>query len=222
MGIVDAPLPPLYTVVFPSWEVRSMKLFKVAVLFVAVLGLLACAKPPQADIDAAKAALDAAKAAEADIYAPEALRGAEDALNAVQTEVDAQAAKFALFRSYEKTKELVASAKAAAEKTQADADSMKEMVKNEATALLTEAATELTAAQELLKKAPKGKGSKADIEALKGDLDAVQPMIDGAQASFDAGKYMDAKNGALAAKDKAVYVKDAISNAIEMAKGKKR
>ena len=199
-----------------------MKLFKVAVLFLAVLGLLACAKPPQADIDAAKAALDAAKAAEADIYAPDALRAAEDSLNAIQTEVDAQAAKFALFRSYEKTKELVAAAKAAAEKTTTEANAMKETVKNEATALLTDAATELTAAQELLAKAPKGKGSKADIEALKGDLDAIQPMIDGAQASFDAGKYMDAKNGAQAAKDKAIYVKDAINAAIELAKGKRK
>jgi len=199
-----------------------MKLFKVAVLFLAVLGLLACAKPPQADIDAAKAALDAAKAAEADIYAPDALRAGEDALNAIQTEVDAQAAKFALFRSYEKTKELVAAAKAAAEKTTTEANAMKETVKNEATALLTDAATELTAAQELLAKAPKGKGSKADIEALKGDLDAIQPMIDGAQASFDAGKYMDAKNGAQAAKDKAIYVKDAINAAIELAKGKRK
>lgn len=199
-----------------------MKQFKVAVLFLAVLGLLACAKPPQADIDAAKAALDAAKAAEADIYAPDALRAGEDALNAIQTEVDAQAAKFALFRSYEKTKELVAAAKAAAEKTTADANAMKEQVKNEATALFTDAKAELTAATELLAKAPKGKGSKADIEALKGDLDAIQPMIDGAQASFDAGKFMDAKNAIQAAKDKAVYVKDAINNAIEMAKGKKK
>jgi membrane-associated HD superfamily phosphohydrolase len=199
-----------------------MKQFKVAVLFLAVLGLLACAKPPQADIDAAKAALDAAKAAEADIYAPDALRAAEDSINAIQTEVDAQAAKFALFRSYEKTKELVAAAKAAADKTTADANTMKEQVKNEALAIFGEAKTELTAAQELLAKAPKGKGSKADIEALKGDLDAIQPMLDGAQASFDAGKFMDAKNGAQAAKDKAIYVKDAINNAIEMAKGKKK
>lgn len=199
-----------------------MKQFKVAVLFLAVLGLLACAKPPQADIDAAKAALNAAKAAEADIYAPDALRAAEDSINAIQTEVDAQAAKFALFRSYEKTKELVAAAKAAADKATADANAMKETVKAEATTLLTDAKAELLAAQELLKKAPKGKGSKADIEALKGDLDAIQPMIDGAQASFDAGKFMDAKNGAQAAKDKAVYVKDAINNAIEMAKGKKK
>ena len=193
-----------------------MKQFKVAVLFLAVLGLLACAKPPQADIDAAKAVLDAAKAAEADIYAPDALRAAEDAINAIQTEVDAQAAKFALFRTYEKTKELVAAAKAAAEKTTADADAMKEQVKTEATTLLADAATELVAAQELMKKAPRGKGSKADLEALKGDLDAIQPMIDGAQASFDAGKFMDAKNGAQAAKDKALYVKDAIINAFKL------
>lgn len=199
-----------------------MKLFKVAVLFLAVLGLLACAKPPQTEIDAAKAALDAAKAAEADIYAPDALRAAEDSLNAIQTEVDAQAAKFALFRSYEKTKELVAAAKAAADKTTADANAMKEQIKGEAMVIFGEAKTELTAAQELLAKAPKGKGSKADIEALKGDLDAIQPMLDGAQASFDAGKFMDAKNGAQAAKDKAIYVKDAISNAIEMAKGKRK
>jgi len=199
-----------------------MKYVKLAVLVIAVLGLIACAKPPQAEIDGAKAALQTAKSAEADIYAPDSLKAAEDAINAVQAEVDAQAAKFALFRSYEKTKELVNTAKAAADKAKTDADTMKEQVKNEATQLIETAKAELLAAGELMKKAPKGKGSKQDIDALKGDLATVQPMIDDAQASFDAAKYMDAKNKAMAAKDKATSVKDAINNAIEMAKGKKR
>jgi hypothetical protein len=200
-----------------------MKYVKLAVLVIAVMGLVACAKPPQVEIDAAKAALETAKTAEVDIYAPDSLKAAEDAINAVQAEVDAQAAKFALFRSYEKTKELVAAAKAAADKAKTDADTMKEQVKNEATQLLETAKAELIAAEDLMKKAPKGKGSKADIEALKGDLATVQPMIDDAQASFTANKFMDAKNKAMAAKDKATSVKDAINNAIEMAKaGKKK
>ena len=199
-----------------------MKYVKIAVLMFAVLGLLACAKPPQDDIDAAKASLEAAKTAAADIYAPESLKAAEDASSAVQTEVDAQAAKFALFRSYEKTKELVAAAKTAADKAKTDADAKKAEVKNEATQLIDAAKAELAAAQDLMKKAPKGKGSKADIEALQGDLNTVQPMIDDAQASFNAGKFMDAKNKALSAKDKGTSVKDAITKAIEMAKTTKK
>jgi hypothetical protein len=199
-----------------------MKYVKIAVLMIAVLGLLACAKPPQADIDAAKASLETAKTAEADIYAPESLKAAEDAISAVQTEVDAQAAKFALFRSYEKTKELVAAAKTAADKAKTDADTKKAEVKNEATQLIEAAKAELAAAQDLMKKAPKGKGSKADIEALQGDLNTVQPMIDDAQASFNAGKFMDAKNKAMSAKDKGTSVKDAITKAIEMAKTTKK
>ncbi len=199
-----------------------MKYFRFFLLSLAVLGLLACAKPPQAEIDAANAALDSAKNAEAEIYAPDDLKAAQTAISDMQAELDVQQGKFALFRSYEKAKELANAAKEAGDKAKNAAETKKQEVKAEAETLFSEVKASLTEATDLMKKAPKGKGTQADLAALQADLDSVQPMIDEAQASFDGGKFMDAKTKLEEAKAKVTSVKDAINQAIEMAKGKKK
>ena len=85
-----------------------------AVLVMALVTVVACGKPPQEDIDAAKAALDAAKTAQADKWAGTDYQTAESSLSAAQAEVDAQAQKW--FKNYDKAKELMMTAKADAEK----------------------------------------------------------------------------------------------------------
>ncbi len=68
-----------------------MKYAKHVLTALLILGLFACAKPPQAEIDAAKAAV-AKAAANSDVvtYAPEALAKAQDALSRMQTELTAK------------------------------------------------------------------------------------------------------------------------------------
>ncbi len=183
-----------------------------------VLAMVGCQKPPQVEIDGAKAALDAARVAEANDYAPDALRAAEDATAALDAELQAQEQKFALFRSYKKSKELAAAALAAGEKASADAAAGKEEAKQQAQALITEATTALDEAKALLEKAPKGKGTQADIEAMKGDLAGVESSLAEAQNAFNAEKYLDAKSKAEAAKAAAGNVKSAIEQAIEARK----
>ena len=85
-----------------------------------------CAKPPQQEIDAAKAAVSAS----------EAWDKAQQAMNAVNAEVEAQNQKFALFRSYTKAKELVAAATQAANEAKDAAIAGKEKAKNEAQAAI--------------------------------------------------------------------------------------
>jgi TonB family protein len=84
----------------------------------------ACASPPNADVDAAKAALDRAASEGAGQYAPESLKAAQDAQAAVDAEVKAQEGKW--FKSYDKTKELAVATKAAGDKAVADAVTGKE------------------------------------------------------------------------------------------------
>jgi TonB family protein len=88
-----------------------------------VLGLAitvtGCASPPAADVDAAKASVDAAVAGHADQYAAASLKAAEDARAALDAELKAQEGKW--FKSYDKTRELAAAAKAAGDKAAADA-----------------------------------------------------------------------------------------------------
>jgi protein TonB len=83
-----------------------------------------CASPPNADVDAAKAALDNAATDGAGQYAPESLKAAQDARAALEVELKAQEDKW--FKSYDKTKELAAAAKAAGDKAAADAVAGKE------------------------------------------------------------------------------------------------
>ena len=78
-----------------------------------------CASPPGADVDAAKAALDKATTERADQYAPESLKAAQDAGAALDAELKAQESKW--FKSYDKAKELAASAKAAGDTAAAEA-----------------------------------------------------------------------------------------------------
>ena len=83
-----------------------------------------CASPPNADVDAAKAALDKAAADRADQYAADSLKAAQDAKAALDAELKAQEGKWV--KSYDKTKELAIAAKAAADKAAADAVAARE------------------------------------------------------------------------------------------------
>ena len=83
-----------------------------------------CASPPNADVDAAKAALDRAATDRAGQYAAESLQAAQDARAALNAELKAQEGKW--FKSYDKTKELAGAAKAAGDKAAADAVAGKE------------------------------------------------------------------------------------------------
>ena len=127
-------------------------------VFVLVL-MVGCAKPPQDAMNAAMASLDSAKA-EASEYAASSLQAAEDAKAALDAEVKAQQDKFALFRSYKKTDELVADLKAKSDKAAADAAAGKEQAKNDATTAITDATTALTDAKAMLEKARKARAAR--------------------------------------------------------------
>ena len=83
-----------------------------------------CGSPPIADVDAAKAAVDKAVTGGAGQYATESLKAAQDARAALDAELTAQEARW--FKSYDRTRELAAAAKAAGDKAAADAIATKE------------------------------------------------------------------------------------------------
>ncbi len=189
---------------------KMMFLFGIALILVSMNG---CSKPPQADIDGAKAAIDAARSADAGTYAPNSLRAAEDAQAQLEAELKAQEDKFSLFRSYKKASELAAVAKAAGEKAQADAKAGKEQKKNEAQTAISEAKTMLEEAKTDLASAPTGKGTQPDPAAMKADLDGVAATIAEAESAFNAEKYTDAKAKADSAKQTIQNVKSSIEQA---------
>lgn len=185
-----------------------------------VLGLavmtVACGAAPTADIDAAKAAVTAAVTAEAGDYAAAALKAAEDAQAALDAELKAQEGKW--FKSYDKAKQLATDLKTAGEKAAADAATGKEKAKADATLAIADAKAALTEAEGLLAKAPKGKGSAADIAMYKTDLTAAATSVTEGEAALGNGKFLEALAKAESAKKAAATVKDAV----EMAKGAKK
>jgi len=170
--------------------VRFAKIFTVVLALLIVAG---CSKPPEVEMSAANASIQAAKSAEAEQYVPKAYRAAMDSLNAANAEKTTQDAKFVLFRSYGKSKEMFVRADALAKQVSTDASAEKERVKNEVTQLLADTKMLLDSVQVAVNKAPVGKGNKADIELIKSNLQSVLAAYDDANMEFTNGKYLVAR-----------------------------
>ncbi len=197
------------------------KRVSLAVMALMLLALIGCSKAPEAEMQAAKTAMDAAKAAEAELYAPDAYRVANDTLNAANAAKTEQDSKFALFRSYGKSKEMFVRAQALASKAASDAAAEKERVKQEVMGLMTQAKAAVDTAAAALAKAPKGKDTKAELELIKTDLDALTPAMTQAEADFNAGKYLTAKTDYEAIIQKAKGITDEIAAAAAKKAGAK-
>lgn len=164
-----------------------------ALLALMLLVVVGCSKAPEAEMTAASVAFDAARTAEAEAYAGDAFRMAQDTLNAAQAAKTEQDGKFALFRSYGKSKEMFVRAQALAETATQVAATEKERVKQEVMTLMADTKAAMDAAAMAVDKAPKGKDTKAEIELIKNSLAALAPAYADAEADFNGGKYLTAK-----------------------------
>jgi len=199
----------------------SKYVYSIILIAFAALILVGCGKPPEAEMAAANTAFNAAKTAEAEQYVPKVYRVAMDSLNAANAMKTQQDAKFALFRSYSKAKALYVKSEAMAKQAEADAKVEKERVKALVTDLFTQAQTAIDDATNALKKAPRGKGSKADIEMISNDLNSVVASRDDAMKDFTAGKYLVAKPKVEAVIQRAKRIVDEIAAATAKKTGKK-
>lgn len=191
---------------------RSPRVFVVTAV---TLATVACAKPPQPQIDAANAAVSKASAAEASEYAPEAFGAARDAQTKLDAELKAQEGKFALTRSYEEATKLAAAATEAGDKAASEAAQRKQAAQTEASTAVGDARATIQDAETALSGAPKGKGSKADLEALQSDLAAAKATLAEAETALNGQHFRDVKAKADAAKEKATGVKSAVDQAIQ-------
>jgi hypothetical protein len=167
-------------------------------------------------MDEAKAAVDAAKSEGADIYAAEELKALEDSLTAAMEEVETQSKKF--FKSYGDSKDMLAQVKADAEALKASIPGKKEQAKNEAIAMMEEAKVAVEKAKAFLEKAPRGKGTKADIDAFTADLKGLEDSLIDVQAKIDGGDYFGALDSGRTIMEKATSISDEIQKAIEKVK----
>ncbi len=181
-----------------------------------------CAKPPQQELDSAKAAVTAAEQAEAPKYAPDAWDKAQQAMNAVNAEMEAQNAKFALFRSYTKAKQLVADATNAANAAKEAAVAGKEKAKNEAQAAIDAVKESLAKAatymEDLQKCRRKPKDLRKDLEVMKGNMDGYNSQVTEIEGVFGREDYLGAKQQAESLKGQV----DTMVTELEAAKTKLR
>ena len=187
-----------------------------------VLGIFAvslftsCAKQPTEQIEAVKAAIAAVEAEGGSVYAPEELKKLNDSMQAAMDEISTQSKKF--FKKYGPAKEMLAAVQTEAEAVKAGIPAKKEAAKNAAIQAQTEAKAALDEAKALLDKAPKGKGTKADIEAMKADLSGLDMSFGEIQAAIDAQDYFGASGKAATIKEKAMAVSDQVKAAMEKVK----
>jgi len=138
-------------------------------VLVLALGVSSCAKPPQVEMDGAKAAIEKARTAEAAEYAAQDLKAAEDSLAKADAEVNTQQGKFALFRSYKKATALYQSANQLAQQAEANAVKNKEQARQDSEATMQQAQANIAKVKELLasKEVAALRRGKETREALK-------------------------------------------------------
>ncbi|MDZ7344443.1 MAG: DUF4398 domain-containing protein [candidate division KSB1 bacterium] len=191
----------------------KLLLFALSMMVLSVL-LVACAKAPQQEIEAAKAALEAAKTAEADRYAADLYNAAKDSLDAALAEVEAQNAKFALTRNFDKAQKWLQSAITAANAAKEAVAANKEQIRAEAQDLWNQAKAAVAEVKALMAKAPKGKEGKQVLEQMQSEISGVEASLAEAETALNNGDFLTARDKAKAGLEKATALKDELNQAI--------
>ncbi|MDP2916133.1 MAG: hypothetical protein Q8O91_11875 [Candidatus Aminicenantes bacterium] len=189
------------------------------VLVLAIAVVLAGCKAPTQQIDTTKAALEEVTKASADIAPVPELKDLNDKLTAALDEIAAQDKKF--FKKFGKAKEMLTNLGTDIEALKAALPAKIEAAKNEAIKLQGEAKAAIDEAKALLAKAPTGKGTKKDIDALKADLAGAETAFAEIQTALDGKDYIVAQDKANAIKTKAADIAAQVKAAIEKVTGKK-
>jgi len=191
-------------------------LTKNLVLVLAIAVVLTGCKQPTQLIDDAKAAIEDVTKAGADKYAADDLKKLNTDLTAALDEVNAQDKKF--LKKFGTAKEMLTKLKTDVDALKAALPAKIEAAKNAAIQLQGEAKAAIDEAKALLAKAPKGKGTAKDIEAMKAELTGAETAFAEIQTALDAQDYIGAADKAKSIKEKAAAVTSQVQAAIEKKK----
>ena len=195
---------------------RIMTMLLAPALFLAV----GCSQAPNDKLgEVEKAVLDA-KLAGAQAYAAEDFAKLEGMLNNAKKEMDDQSAKFALFRDYGKTEQLLASVQAEAPKLIEETAKKKAEAKDVALKAHEAAKNAVKKAQALVAKTPVGK-DRAAVEAIKNDAKALTASLNDVQTAMDAEDYLTAQAKAKAVQDKSLALSSEVHGALAKVSGAK-
>lgn len=183
------------------------------VLAAGMLAVAGCSSPPTQEMDAAKASIQGVVTAGAEKYAPEDLKKLNAQIAAANDEMKAQEGKF--FKSYDKAKEMFAKAKADADALTPTLAAKKDEAKKNAEAAVGAAKTAIEEANALLAKAPAGKDSRAELEAMKADVKGLQDSLGEVDKLMASEDFAPAADKAKAIGEKAAAVSAQVKQAME-------
>ena len=133
--------------------------------------LVGCAQPPTELVEAARARV-ASVGAEGAVYASDEYGGAQAAVGLMDAEVAAQAERFALTRSYERTTELAGLAETAADEVERAIGAEKQRLRTQVTQMLADTEDALTDARQGLADLPEDEAS-----SLLNDVAGVEASV---------------------------------------------
>ena len=151
-----------------------------------------CAKAPEQELAAAKAAVKAAQTAEAEKYMPNNFKNVQKALEAAETEVVQQNNSFILSRNYSKAKKLLENVTNLAADLKNEAPKAKAEIVTQVEEGLVAIQRKAKDARVDVKKAPRSLGKKVK-EKMAADLDAADSAISQASTLFSEGNVIDAR-----------------------------
>jgi len=171
-----------------------LHLIIVAVAGAFIAGFLSgCAKAPDQELAAVKAAIKATQEAEADKYMPNNYQNMQKALASAEAEIEMQNIAFALSRSYTKANQLLRNAKDLAAQITAELPQAKADIRAQVEEYLSSAQRMAQETRTDIKKASRLKKAKQALAQLTADLDAADIILDQAAKDLSAGNILDAR-----------------------------
>jgi hypothetical protein len=182
-------------------------------VLIAALLMSACASRPEQELSAARQAVEKARQAEADVYAPEEFQAATRALESAEAEIATQDERSFLTRDYERAQELLSQATNRANAAVQTTEPGRAEARQQAEAAQRDAEAALEEARGAMADGPRGKGTRADREALEVDLRAAETSFSDGQDGYRSQRYADALNQFRSAIQKAQAVSAAFERA---------
>jgi hypothetical protein len=194
----------------------------IVVLVLALVVLTGCSKAPVMEENNATQAMSAAEQGQSAKYAAAEWKMAQDTLQAAISEKQTQDERFALFRSYGKSKALFEKSAELASAAQSKAAEELARVRRETEIILGETRSALDSLAAQLLTVPVGKDTKAEIELMKQDVAAFQQQLNEAQGDFQRANYDGARGKATAIMDKVTGMKSTLDAAVARTGGRRK
>lgn len=169
------------------------RLLSILVMGIYMLVLFSgCAKVPDQELAAAKAAIKAAQSVEADKYMPNNFKNIQKAMTAAETEIGMQNIKFVLSRNYGKAKGLLKNATDLAKQVESEAPETKVKIKMQVEAGIASAQRMAKETRVDIKNARRSK-EKQVLAQMKTDLNTAENGLTQAASDFASGDIIGAR-----------------------------